>query len=197
MISSSLKTSRSPMGEMPTRSVTALDETNLRIGQGDFIALVGPSGCGKSTILKLVGGLIPASRGYVYVAGRELGAEPVRIGMAFQNPTMLPWLKIRDNVMLPLKIVPPFRSEYRAKKNTEFKRSRRGAAGAGRPERLRRQISLAAFRRHAAARLALPRADPRPATAAARRAVRRARPVHPRGVVGDHAGAVDRRGSRP
>ena len=108
-------------GRKAEQAVTALDETNLRIGQGDFIALVGPSGCGKSTILKLVGGLIPASRGYVYVAGREVGAEPVRIGMAFQNPTLLPWLKIRDNVMLPLKIVPPFRGQYRAKKNTEFK----------------------------------------------------------------------------
>src|SRR5947209_2530737 len=108
-------------GRDAVHSVTALDETNLRIGKGDFIALVGPSGCGKSTILKLVGGLIPASRGYVYVAGRELGAEPIRIGMAFQNPTMLPWLSIRDNVMLPLKIVPPFRQEYRAKKRNEFR----------------------------------------------------------------------------
>jgi NitT/TauT family transport system ATP-binding protein len=108
-------------GRDAAHSVTALDETNLRIGKGDFIALVGPSGCGKSTILKLVGGLIPVSRGYVYVAGRELGAEPMRIGMAFQNPTMLPWLSIRDNVMLPLKIVPPFRREYRAKKRTEFR----------------------------------------------------------------------------
>ena len=97
-------------GRNAEHAVTALDETNLRIGQGDFIALVGPSGCGKSTILKLVGGLIPQTRGYVYVAGRELGAEPVRIGIAFQNPTMLPWLTIRDNVMLPLKIVPPFRA---------------------------------------------------------------------------------------
>src|SRR5215470_1966486 len=104
-------------GKSAEQGVTALDETNLRIGKGDFIALVGPSGCGKSTILKLVGGLITASRGYVYVAGREVGAEPVRVGIAFQNPTMLPWLKIRDNVMLPLKIAQPFRSEYRAKKN--------------------------------------------------------------------------------
>ena len=108
-------------GRDAAHAVTALDETSLRIGKGDFIALVGPSGCGKSTILKLVGGLIPASRGYVYVAGRELGAEPIRIGMAFQNPTMLPWLSIRDNVMLPLKIVPPFRQEYRAKKKSEFR----------------------------------------------------------------------------
>jgi len=108
-------------GRNTEHSIHALDETNLRIGLGDFVALVGPSGCGKSTILKLVGGLIRASQGYVYVAGRELGAEPIRIGMAFQNPTMLPWLTIRDNVMLPLKIVPPFRQEYRAKKKSEFK----------------------------------------------------------------------------
>ncbi len=91
------------------KQVNALGLTNLRLKQGDFVALVGPSGCGKSTILKLVTGLINASTGYVYVAGREVGAEPVRVGMAFQNPTMLPWLTVRDNVMLPLKIVPPFR----------------------------------------------------------------------------------------
>src|SRR5208337_531277 len=99
----------------------ALDETDLAIEKGDFVALVGPSGCGKSTILKLVTGLIPATSGYVFVAGRELGAEPVRVGMAFQNPTLLPWLKLRDNVMLPLKIVPPFRQQYRAKRRTEFR----------------------------------------------------------------------------
>jgi NitT/TauT family transport system ATP-binding protein len=103
------------------RKVHALGLTNLRLRQGDFVALVGPSGCGKSTILKLVSGLITASSGYVYVAGREVGAEPVRVGMAFQNPTMLPWLTVRDNVMLPLKIVPPFRQHYRAKRKGEFR----------------------------------------------------------------------------
>jgi NitT/TauT family transport system ATP-binding protein len=102
------------------RSVQALDETDLAIDKGDFIALVGPSGCGKSTILKLVTGLIRATSGYVFVAGREVGAEPVRVGMAFQNPTLLPWLKLRENVMLPLKIVPPFRRAYRAKRKSEF-----------------------------------------------------------------------------
>ncbi|MFA6264950.1 MAG: ABC transporter ATP-binding protein [Pseudolabrys sp.] len=103
------------------KKIVALGETDLRIDQGDFVALVGPSGCGKSTILKLVTGLITASTGYVYVAGREVGAEQVRVGMAFQNPTMLPWLSVRDNVMMPLKIVPPFRQEYRSKKKTEFR----------------------------------------------------------------------------
>jgi NitT/TauT family transport system ATP-binding protein len=123
-------------GKSAEQGVTALDETSLRIAKGDFIALVGPSGCGKSTILKLVGGLIPQTRGYVYVAGREIGAEPVRIGIAFQNPTLLPWLKIRDNVMLPLKIVPPFRQQYGAKKGGEFRE---------RAEALLEQVGLKGF----------------------------------------------------
>ncbi|MEI8146656.1 MAG: ABC transporter ATP-binding protein [Alphaproteobacteria bacterium] len=103
------------------KKVQALSPTSLKIPEGDFVALVGPSGCGKSTLLKLVGDLLKPSTGYVYVAGREVGAEPVRIGMAYQNPTLLPWLTIRDNVMMPLKIVPPFRQEFRSKRKTEFR----------------------------------------------------------------------------
>jgi NitT/TauT family transport system ATP-binding protein len=104
-----------------TNAVQALMPTTLKIAKGDFVALVGPSGCGKSTILRLVSNLIKASTGHVFVGGREVGAEKVGIGMAFQNPTMLPWLKVRDNVMLPLKIVEPYRSQYRAKKKTEYR----------------------------------------------------------------------------
>jgi NitT/TauT family transport system ATP-binding protein len=101
--------------------VTALAETSLRIAAGEFVALVGPSGCGKSTILKLVAGTLTASQGNVFVAGREVGANPVRIGMAFQNPTLLPWLNIRDNVMLPLKIVPPFKQAFSEKRKSEYR----------------------------------------------------------------------------
>jgi NitT/TauT family transport system ATP-binding protein len=57
----------------------------------------------------------------VFVAGREIGANEVRIGMAFQNPTLLPWLNIRDNVMLPLKIVPPFKQAFAAKRRSEYR----------------------------------------------------------------------------
>jgi NitT/TauT family transport system ATP-binding protein len=102
-------------------AVTALEETSLRIDDGEFVALVGPSGCGKSTILKLVAGTLTASQGNVFVAGREIGAGAARIGMAFQNPTLLPWLNIRDNVMLPLKIVPPFKEAFGAKRKTEYR----------------------------------------------------------------------------
>ena len=118
------------------RQVQALSETSLRVEKGDFVALVGPSGCGKSTILKLVTGLINPSTGYVFVAGRQLGAEEVRVGMAFQNATMLPWLTLLDNVMLPLKIVPPFRQQYRAKRKGEFR---------DRIEALLAQVGLAGF----------------------------------------------------
>jgi NitT/TauT family transport system ATP-binding protein len=99
----------------------ALDRTNLIVRPGDFIAMVGPSGCGKSTILKLVAGLLRPTEGLVFVAGREVGAEQVGIGMAFQNPTMLPWLTIRQNIMLPLKIVKPYADTFRRDRHTVFR----------------------------------------------------------------------------
>jgi len=101
--------------------VRALEPTDLAVTEGDFVALVGPSGCGKSTLLKLAAELMKPSEGLIYFGGRELGAKPVRVGMAFQASTLLPWLTIRDNVMLPLKIVPPFRQHYRAKRRGEYR----------------------------------------------------------------------------
>jgi len=101
--------------------VTALAETSLRVAHGEFVALVGPSGCGKSTILKLVAGTLSATEGNVFVAGREVDDQSARIGMAFQNPTLLPWLNIRDNIMMPLKIVPPFKQEFSRKRKSEYR----------------------------------------------------------------------------
>ncbi len=126
---------RVSFGEEENR-VTALAETSLRIAHGEFIALVGPSGCGKSTILKLVAGTLAASQGNVFVAGREIGANPVRIGMAFQNPTLLPWLNVRDNVMLPLKIVPPFKQAFSQKRKSDYR---------DRVEASLKQVGLAGF----------------------------------------------------
>ena len=117
-------------------AVAALAETRLKVMQGDFLALVGPSGCGKSTILKLVSGLLSPSSGNLLVAGREIGANPVRIGMAYQNPTLLPWLTVRQNVMLPLKIVQPFRASWRRKKRGEYR---------DRADALLAQVGLAGF----------------------------------------------------
>ena len=103
------------------RAVPALSSTTLRIGDGEFTALVGPSGCGKSTILRLVAGLVQPTTGVVVLGGREVAAKALRIGMAFQNPTMLPWLTIEQNIMLPLKIVEPYRSQFRKLRRTTFR----------------------------------------------------------------------------
>jgi NitT/TauT family transport system ATP-binding protein len=121
------------------KAVPALSPTSMRIADGDFVALVGPSGCGKSTILKLVGGLVAPTSGVVVVGGREVAAKALRIGMAFQNPTMLPWMTIEKNIMLPLKIVEPFRSEYRNKKKTEYR---------DRAHALLEQVGLRGFDQH-------------------------------------------------
>jgi NitT/TauT family transport system ATP-binding protein len=85
----------------------ALHRATLQVSAGEFVAVVGPSGCGKSTLMKVVTGLWPATAGTVLVSGRNV-VEPLSIvGMAFQNPTLLPWRTTLANVMLPLEIVKP------------------------------------------------------------------------------------------
>jgi len=98
----------------------ALSKADLSVGHNEFIALVGPSGCGKSTLLKLISGLVKSSQGSVRVGGEEVTKPVKNVGMAFQNATLLPWRNIRDNVLLPLEIVEPYRSES----NSELNRAR-------------------------------------------------------------------------
>jgi NitT/TauT family transport system ATP-binding protein len=102
----------------------ALQGTSLHVGKGEFIAVVGPSGCGKSTLMRLVTGLWPATAGSVLVAGKEVDGPLSIAGMAFQNPTLLPWRNILDNVMLPLEVVEPHRRQLRAQRTTYEARAR-------------------------------------------------------------------------
>ncbi len=93
--------------------VLALQRTSLRVRRGEFAAVVGPSGCGKSSLMKLVTGLIRPDSGNIVIFGDNV-TEPVKIaGMAFQNPNLLPWRKVIDNVLLPLEIVQPHRRQFR------------------------------------------------------------------------------------
>jgi NitT/TauT family transport system ATP-binding protein len=89
----------------------AVDGLSIDIEEGEFAAVVGPSGCGKSTLMKLATGLQFPFKGTVRVAG-EVVSKPVKIaGMAFQAPTLLPWRTTLENLLLPLEIVQPHRSE--------------------------------------------------------------------------------------
>jgi NitT/TauT family transport system ATP-binding protein len=94
----------------------AVEDINLQVSQGEFIAIVGPSGCGKSTFMKLTTGLKMPSKGRIQVDGMPV-TGPLKIsGMAFQAPSLLPWRTTLDNVLLPLEIVEPYRSEFKQRK---------------------------------------------------------------------------------
>jgi len=69
------------------------------------VAFVGPSGCGKSTLLKLIAGLVPATSGSVMVDGRLVRGPLKNVGMAFQNPVLLPWRSVLNNLLLPFEIL--------------------------------------------------------------------------------------------
>ena len=94
----------------------ALAAATLRVAAGEFVAVVGPSGCGKSTLMKVVTGLWPPTAGTVIVSGRQVAGPLSIVGMAFQNPTLLPWRRTLDNVMLPLEIVQPHCSRLRSER---------------------------------------------------------------------------------
>ncbi|WP_445682109.1 ABC transporter ATP-binding protein [Radicibacter daui] len=96
--------------------VLALKDCSFSIEKGEFAAVVGPSGCGKSSLMKLISGLERVSDGTAIVAGQEVTGPLKIVGMAFQNPVMLPWRSTLRNVMLPLEIVEPHRSQFRARK---------------------------------------------------------------------------------
>ena len=100
-----------------TGPVLALEGASISVNKGEFAAVVGPSGCGKSTLMKLVTGLVKPTKGVVKVDGQQV-LGPVKLaGMAFQNANLLPWRTVIDNLMLPLEIVQPYRSNFRSKKD--------------------------------------------------------------------------------
>ena len=77
--------------ELLAQNTFAVEDINLKVRQGEFIAIVGPSGCGKSTFMKLTTGLKMPSRGTITIDGQAV-TGPLKIsGMAFQAPSLLPW----------------------------------------------------------------------------------------------------------
>ena len=100
-----------------TGPVLALEGADIKVAKGEFAAVVGPSGCGKSTLMKLVSGLVKPTKGVVKVNGYQVNGPVKLAGMAFQNSNLLPWRTVIENLMLPLEIVEPYRSNFRSKKD--------------------------------------------------------------------------------
>lgn len=88
-----------------------LDNLNVTVREGEFAAVVGPSGCGKSTLTRLIAGLMRPDTGEVWLHGERVKSPRKTVGMAFQNPVMLEWRTILQNVILPLEIVAPTMSK--------------------------------------------------------------------------------------
>ena len=110
-------------GSNAAQGTLAVSSASINIGRGEFCSIVGPSGCGKSTLLKLIAGLVRPNRGSVVVDGRNVQAPLKTVGMAFQNATLLPWRNVRDNVMLPLEIVEPYRSRQKQDRRENIERA--------------------------------------------------------------------------
>lgn len=95
--------------------VRILDDISISIADREFVSILGASGCGKSTLLRIVAGLVPHDGGEVRVAGRRVSRPVPDIGVVFQTSNMLPWLTVRQNLMLGTRLrkIPKETSEPR------------------------------------------------------------------------------------
>ncbi|AUM75655.1 ABC transporter ATP-binding protein [Paracoccus jeotgali] len=84
--------------------LVALDDVNLTLVEGEFVAVLGASGCGKSTLLKIMAGLMPPTAGRVMLNGTHVLGPREDIGMMFQQATLLPWKTTLENMLLPVEI---------------------------------------------------------------------------------------------
>ncbi len=117
--------------DLLAKNIFAVEDINLKVRQGEFIAIVGPSGCGKSTFMKLTTGLKMPSMGKITIDGQPVNG-PLKIsGMAFQAPSLLPWRTTLDNVLLPLEIVEPFRSQFKDRRKGFEERAKKLLASVG------------------------------------------------------------------
>ncbi len=100
----------------PSGPVEALRDVSLSVGRGEFVSIIGPSGCGKSTLLRLAADLLPATSGSVAVLGDTPAASrrARRFSMVFQDPVLLPWRTVQQNVELPLELAGRPGTERRA-----------------------------------------------------------------------------------
>lgn len=107
------------LGKTYPNGVRALDGVSLKVAPGEIVAIVGGSGCGKSTLLRLVSGLDRPTRGSVALDGTPISGPHEQIGIVFQEPRLLPWLTVADNVGFGLAHRPRAEQETRIAQQLE------------------------------------------------------------------------------
>ena len=97
--------------------IRALDNVDIDVATGEFVSIVGPSGCGKSTLLRIVAGISKPTTGDVITNGNAVHKPATDIGIVFQNPVLLAWRNILDNVLVQVELrgLPPENYRDRAK----------------------------------------------------------------------------------
>jgi NitT/TauT family transport system ATP-binding protein len=94
------------------RDLEAIRNVSFDVADGEFLSLLGPSGCGKSTLLMMVAGLIDSTEGEIAVNGKAVAGPRREVGVVFQQPVLLPWRKVLDNVLFPIELLKLPRSQY-------------------------------------------------------------------------------------
>lgn len=107
------------LGKQFKNGFTALASINLEIAQGEIVSLVGTSGCGKSTLLRIVAGLDQATTGQVQVNHEFVTKPHPEIDIIFQEPRLMPWLTVRENVQFGLQGIHPLKQQQRTQQILE------------------------------------------------------------------------------
>jgi sulfonate transport system ATP-binding protein len=141
------------VGKTYPNGVRALDGVSLEVGLGEILVIIGGSGCGKSTLLRAIGGLDPPTQGRVILHGLTITAPHEKIGLIFQEPRLLPWLRVADNVGFGLDHLP--RAERNARVATAVERVGLADKARGWP----RELSGGQAQRVAIARALVPRPE--------------------------------------
>jgi len=98
--------------ETPTGAVEAVGSVDFSVSAGEFISLLGPSGCGKSTLLMMVAGLEPTTRGSIVIDGIPVSRPRRDVGIVYQEPVLLPWKTVLQNVLFPIRIQKLSKADY-------------------------------------------------------------------------------------
>ena len=101
-----------------------IDHVSFEINHAEFVSIVGPSGCGKTSLLRMISGLNPVQKGELLFRGDPITKPLKNVGIAFQNPVLLPWRNTLNNILLPLEIVQPHKRQLRKHYSTYLETAR-------------------------------------------------------------------------